>query len=44
MKRYFYSSELKGSSKTIFISKLLKKNNQILILVPKRLDVNELTC
>ena len=39
----FFSSELKGSSKTIFISKLLRKNNQILILVPKRIDVNELT-
>lgn len=38
----FYSSELKGSSKTIFISKLLGKYNQILILVPKRIDVDEL--
>ena len=38
----FYSSELKGSSKAVFISRLIKKNNQILILVPKRLDVNEL--
>ena len=38
----FYSSELKGSSIAVFISRLIKKNNQILILVPKRLDVNEL--
>ncbi len=38
----FYSSDLKGSSKTIFISKLLRKHNQILILVPKRIDVDEL--
>jgi len=38
----FYSSVLHGSSKTVFISSLVKSYEQILLLVPKRLDVNEL--
>jgi len=38
----FYSSLLHGSSKSIFISSLVKQVEQILILVPKRIQVNEL--
>jgi transcription-repair coupling factor (superfamily II helicase) len=37
----FHSSILSGSSKSIFISKLAKEYKQILLLLPKRLDVNE---
>ena len=32
-----------GSSKTIFITSLVKSQNQIIVLLPKRIDVNELT-
>lgn len=38
----FYSSILQGSAKTIFISLLTRKNDQLLVLLPKRQDVNEL--
>lgn len=38
----FYSAPLQGSSKSIFISTVHKNYDQILILVPKRIDVNEL--
>lgn len=38
----FYSSILQGSAKTIFISLLTRKDDQILVLLPKRQDVNEL--
>ncbi len=38
----FFSSALHGSSKTIFISSLLSSQEQILVLLPKRQDVNEL--
>lgn len=39
----FYSSVLHGSTNTIFLSLLLKKYEQILVLLPNRLAVNELT-
>ncbi len=39
----FYSSTLHGSAKTIFITSLVKNHKQIIVLVPKRIDVNELT-
>lgn len=38
----FYSAPLQGSSKSIFISTVHKNHDQILILMPKRIDVNEL--
>ncbi len=38
----FHSSTLHGSSKTIFISSLLGNQEQILVLLPKRQNVNEL--
>jgi transcription-repair coupling factor (superfamily II helicase) len=37
-----HSSPLLGSSKSVFIHKLANHYRQILVLVPKRLDVNEL--
>ena len=39
----FYSSTLHGSSKTIFLTTLVKNHNQIIVLLPKRIDVNELS-
>jgi len=39
----FYSSVLHGSTNTIFLSLLIKKYEQILVLLPNRLAVNELT-
>ena len=37
----YHSSVLSGSSKSVLITKLVKQYKQILLLLPKRLDVNE---